>query len=120
QTLLQGETYIKNLAKVADLSICRDLPDNLGQTIAGVVDTVQLLIPLSGVVDLTQLKQKIEKNIARLEGAIASLQGRLSNEGYVKKAPLEVVATAQAELESSQQQVAILRSRLAELTESDM
>jgi valyl-tRNA synthetase len=115
QTLLQGETYIKNLAKVGDLSICKDLPDNLGQTIAGVVDTVQLLIPLSGVVDLTQLKQKIEKNIIRLEGAIASLQGRLNNEGYVKKAPPEVVATAQAELESSQQQVIILRSRLAEL-----
>jgi valyl-tRNA synthetase len=117
QTLLQGETYIKNLAKVGNLSICKDIPDNLGQTIAGVVDTVQLLIPLSGVVDLTQLKQKIEKNIARLEGAIASLQGRLNNEGYVKKAPPEVVATAQAELESSQQQVIILRSRLTELAE---
>ncbi len=119
QTLLQGETYIKNLAKVGDLSICHDLPDNLGQTIAGVVDTVQLLIPLSGVVDLTQLKQKIEKNITRLEGAIASLQGRLENEGYVKKAPPEVVATAQAELESSQQQVITLRSRLAELAAAD-
>jgi valyl-tRNA synthetase len=115
QTLLQGETYIKNLAKVADLLICQDLPDNLGQTIAGVVETVQVLIPLSGVVDLTQLKQKLEKNLSRLEGAIASLQGRLNNEGYVKKAPPEVVSTAKAELESSQQQVVILRSRLAEL-----
>jgi valyl-tRNA synthetase len=115
QTLLQGETYIKNLAKVADLSICTDLPDSLGQTIAGVVETVQVLIPLSGVVDLTQLKQKLEKNLSRLEGAIASLQGRLNNEGYVKKAPPEVMATAKAELESSQQQVIILRSRLAEL-----
>jgi valyl-tRNA synthetase len=115
QTLELGRTYIQNLTKVNDLVIADKEPNDIGQTVAGVVDTVQVLIPLTGVVDLTQLKQKLEKNLAKLETAIASMQARLNNEGYVKKAPPEVVATAKAELESSQQQVAILRSRLAQL-----
>jgi len=53
--------------------------------------------------------------VAKLEGSIASLQSRLGNEGYVKKAPPEVVATARAELEEAQQQLIILRSRLEQL-----
>jgi len=51
-------------------------------------------------------------SLAKLEGSIASLQSRLGNEGYVKKTPTEVVATAKAELEEAQQQLIILRSRL--------
>jgi valyl-tRNA synthetase len=117
QTLQQGEPYIKNLAKLANLVISAKESATLGQTVASVVDssTVQVFIPLTGVVDLAQLRQKLEKNLAKLEGAIASIQGRLNNEGYIKKAPPEVVAIAKAELESSQQQVVILRSRLATL-----
>jgi valyl-tRNA synthetase len=115
QTLSLGSTYIQNLTKVNDLIITTKEPEDMGQTVAGVVDTVQVLIPLTGVVDLAQLKQKLEKNLAKLEAAIASIQTRLSNEGYVKKAPPEVVATAKAELEAAIQQAAILRSRLAQL-----
>lgn len=114
QTLNLGSTYIQNLTKVNDLVITDKEPEGIGQTVAGVVDTVQVLIPLTGVVDLAQLKQKLEKNLTKLEAAIASIQSRLSNEGYVKKAPPEVVATAKAELEASLQQAAILRSRLAQ------
>ena len=54
-------------------------------------------------------------SLAKLEGSIASLQSRLGNGGYVKKAPPEVVATARAELEEAQQQLIILRSRLEQL-----
>ena len=115
QTLLAGKDYIKNLAKVENLIVTDHIPADIGETIAGVTGTVQVLVPLTGVVDLEQLKLKLERSLAKLEGSIASLQSRLGNEGYVKKAPPEVVETARAELEEAQQQLIILRSRLEQL-----
>ena len=115
QTLLAGKDYIENLAKVENLIVTDRVPADIGETIAGVTGTVQVLVPLTGVVDLEQLKLKLERSLAKLEGSIASLQSRLGNEGYVKKAPPEVVSTARAELEEAQQQLIILRSRLEQL-----
>ena len=58
---------------------------------------------------------RLERTLTKLEGAINSTQGRLNNEGYLKKAPPEVVAIARAELEESLKQQEILKARLAQL-----
>ncbi|CAN1210685.1 valine--tRNA ligase [Tumidithrix helvetica PCC 7403] len=117
--LAEGQTYLLDLARVETLTIQTSSPvaseQTEEQTIVGVVGTVQAIIPLTGVVDIAQLKSKLERSLTKLEGAIASLQSRLNNEGYVKKAPPEVVATAQAELEEFLKQQTILRSRLEQL-----
>ncbi|NEN93200.1 MAG: valine--tRNA ligase, partial [Okeania sp. SIO3H1] len=50
--LSKGEVYIQDLAKVEKLNITPSVDVEVGQTIAGVFGTVQVLIPLSGVVDI--------------------------------------------------------------------
>ncbi|MEO1067712.1 MAG: valine--tRNA ligase [Cyanobacteria bacterium J06638_6] len=82
---------------------------------AGVTGTVQVLIPLTGVVDVDALKAKVEKDLAKVEAEIKSLSGRLSNPGFVNKAPAEVVQGARDSLAESEAQAAILKSRLAML-----
>lgn len=80
---------------------------------AGVVGTVQVLIPLTGVVDVEALRAKLEKDLGKIEGEINALSGRLGNAGFVAKAPADVVQGARDALAEAQQQVEILRSRLA-------
>jgi valyl-tRNA synthetase len=117
RTLLEaGKNYILDLAKVEDLSIVASVDESATEeAIAGVVGTVQAIVSLVGVVDIGQLIAKLERTLKKLESAIASAQGRLNNEGYVKKAPPEVVETARAELEESLKQQEILKARLAQL-----
>ncbi|WP_103670081.1 valine--tRNA ligase [Pseudanabaena sp. BC1403] len=117
RTLLEaGQSYILDLARVEDLVILATVDESATEeAIAGVVGTVQAIVSLVGVVDISQLVAKLERTLKKLEGAIASSQGRLNNEGYVKKAPPEVVATARAELEESLKQQEILKARLAQL-----
>ena len=79
---------------------------------AGVVGTVQVLIPLTGLVDVEALKAKIEKDLAKVEGEIKSLSGRLGNPGFVNKAPADVVQGARDALTEAETQAHILRSRL--------
>jgi valyl-tRNA synthetase len=117
RTLLEsGQSYILDLARVEDLAIVASVDESATEeAIAGVVGTVQAIVSLVGVVDIAQLIAKLERSLKKLEGAIASSQGRLNNEGYVKKAPPEVVATARAELEEALKQQEILKARLAQM-----
>ncbi|MEM9767414.1 MAG: valine--tRNA ligase, partial [Cyanobacteria bacterium P01_D01_bin.71] len=71
---------------------------------AGVVGTVQVLIPLTGLVDVDALKAKIEKDLAKVEGEIKSLSGRLNNPGFVNKAPEDVVQGARDALAEAETQ----------------
>ena len=117
RTLLEaGQSYILDMARVEDLTIAAAVDESkTEEAIAGVVGTVQVIVSLVGVVDVGQLMAKLERNLKKLESAIASTQARLSNEGYVKKAPPEVVEVARAELEESLKQQEILKARLTQL-----
>ncbi|MGP1375080.1 MAG: valine--tRNA ligase [Almyronema sp.] len=82
---------------------------------AGVVGTVQVLIPLTGVADIEALRTKLEKDLSRVENEIKSLSGRLNNPGFVNKAPADVVQGARDALAEAETQAEILRDRLTRL-----
>jgi valyl-tRNA synthetase len=115
RVLEAGQDYIANMAKAEQVAIAPTLPENLGQRFGGVFGTVQILIPLQGVVDINELRDKLQKKLAKIEKEISSLQGRLQNQNFVSKAPEDVVAGAQAALAEAQTQAEILRDRLEQL-----
>lgn len=112
QILLDGGVYIQDLAKVENLTVTASLEADLGQTIAGVVGTVQVLIPLAGVVDLAALRGKLEKKLAKVEAEIKHTAARLTNQKFVDKATPDVVQGARDALAESEKQAEILRDRL--------
>ncbi|MGB7413368.1 MAG: valine--tRNA ligase [Thermosynechococcaceae cyanobacterium] len=115
QTLTAGQAYIKDLGKIESLSITPALEGELTQTIVGVEGTVQVLIPLSGVVDVDALKAKIEKDLNKAKGEVKSFSGRLQNSKFVDQAPAEVVQGARDALAEAEKQVEILQNRLTRL-----
>ena len=82
---------------------------------AGVTGTVQVLIPLTGVVDVDALRAKLEKDLAKAEGEMKSFGDRLSNKGFTDKAPADVVQGAREALAEAEKQVKLVRERLAML-----
>jgi valyl-tRNA synthetase len=115
EILSKAEKYIRDLAKVEELTVTPALSEDQQQVIAGVVGTIQVLIPLAGVVDVEVLRSKLEKNLNKVENEVKSLQGRLNNEKFVSKAPEEVVQGAKDALAEAQKQQSILQERLARL-----
>lgn len=86
-----------------------------GQQIAGVIGTVQVLIPLAGVVDVEALSAKLQKDLAKVEAEIQSLSQRLSNPKFVDKAPADVVQNARTALAEAEKQAEILKDKLKQL-----
>ncbi|MEG4940335.1 valine--tRNA ligase [Microcoleus sp. F4-D5] len=112
QIISDGSVYIQDLAKVEHLTVTASLDADLGQTIAGVVGTVQVLIPLAGVVDLAALRAKLEKKLNKVEAEIKHTAARLTNQKFVDKATPDVVQGARDALAEAEKQAEILRDRL--------
>lgn len=91
------------------------VPTSTQQQIAGVIGTVQVSIPLAGVVDVAALQAKLQKDLSKVESEAQALSQRLGNPNFVDKAPADVVQGAQAALAEAEKQAEILKERLAGL-----
>ncbi|KAB8335864.1 valine--tRNA ligase [Scytonema tolypothrichoides VB-61278] len=112
EILTAGQSYIKDLAKVENLVFGGEQNK---ETFADVVGTVQVLLPLAGVVDINVLKAKIEKRLKKIEGEIQALSSRLNNANFVEQARPDVVEGARNALAEAEKQAEILRDRLRRL-----
>jgi valyl-tRNA synthetase len=112
QILTSSQPYIQDLAKIESLTITPAFEQAIEPAIAGVVGTVQVLIPLAGVIDVAALKAQLEKRLAKAQAEVKSLSGRLSNSNFVDKAPPEVVQGVRDTLAEAEKQVEILQARL--------
>lgn len=115
QIMEAGKSYIQDLAEVQKLTIAPSLTEEIKTTMAGVVGTTQVLIPLAGVVDVEDLRAKLTKNLGKVEGEAKSISSRLANENFVRKAPPQVVESAKNALSEALHQAEILRNRINRL-----
>ncbi|HIJ38548.1 MAG TPA: valine--tRNA ligase, partial [Rhodospirillaceae bacterium] len=75
-----------------------------------VVDEATVALPLTGIVDLEQEKARLTKEIGKLAQEIDKVDKRLGNDGFVAKAPPEVVE----EQRERRQEWVTARARLTE------
>ena len=82
--------YIKKLAKVENIITGKDVqkPD---ASASAVFSNSEIYVPLKGLIDLDVERQRIEKEINRLDGSLKRLEKKLSNEKFVNNAPEDVV-----------------------------
>jgi valyl-tRNA synthetase len=76
----------------------------------------ELFMPLEGVVDLEKERDRLSAEIQRLSGQLKGVQGKLKNQGFVEKAPEEVVArerekesTFRAQMEKLQEKLEVFQ-----------
>jgi valyl-tRNA synthetase len=91
-------------------------PQEPENAIAGVIGTIQVLIPLKGVVDIEAVRAKLEKSLSKAEAEVQSLSTRLNNPSFVDRARADVVQGARDALAEAQKQAEILRDRLKALS----
>jgi valyl-tRNA synthetase len=113
--LQRGQVYLTDLAKIEKLILTGKLEEEINQAIAGVIGTVEILIPLSGLVDISVLRAKLEKNLGKVEGDIKSLSDRLNNPSFVEKAPEALIQKTKQALAEAEKQAQILQERLKRL-----
>ncbi|MGH2534069.1 MAG: valine--tRNA ligase [Thermomicrobiales bacterium] len=118
QTFEAARRELGLLARIADeqLTFFSGEPAAGDQSVIVVADDVVASLPLAGMIDLVAERERLQREIeaAVLEQGRASMQ--MANESFVRRAPAHVVETQRKRLAVADEQVAILRRRLAELS----
>ena len=113
--LTAAQAYIRDLVKAEALEITGSLATEPKQVAAAVVGTVQVLMPLAGLVDVEALRAKLQKDLAKLEKEAQGIRARLENPNFLNRANPEVVQASQEQLAELEAQMRLLGSRLENL-----
>ncbi|MFT5887648.1 MAG: valyl-tRNA synthetase [Zhongshania sp.] len=102
------------LSKLAKLESIKWLASNdeAPMSATQLVGTMEVLVPMSGLIDKTAEIARLEKEIQKLDKDIQRLQGKLGNAGFLDKAPPEVVAKEQAKLDAQGTAMATLSEQI--------
>lgn len=77
-----------------------------------VAEGVSVYLPLAGIVDPVKESGRLQKQSGKLEKEIASLAGRLGSPKFIEKAPADVVAKSQGELDELNERLKSVTERL--------
>ncbi|MBB3134126.1 valyl-tRNA synthetase [Rhizobium pisi] len=115
ERLFRHDAAIKRLARVEAISLADDAPKGAAQI---VVAEATICLPLGNLIDLSAEKARLEKAIAKTDGEISRINGKLSNEKFVANANPEVVEAERERLEELEGQIASLRIALSRVSEA--
>lgn len=106
--------YIKSLVRINELKFDSAITKPKASASA-VVKDCDIFIPLEGLIDLNVERGRIEKEIARLISSLEGVKKKLSNEGFIAKAPAEVLERERTKLVDWEKALGKLRTILADL-----
>jgi valyl-tRNA synthetase len=89
--------YAKTLARIKELRIGVS-EAKPGSVATAVIAGAEVYVPLEGLLDLTQERDRLQKEIAKISKDIEVFSKKLSNKNFVDKAPKEVVEKDTAKL----------------------
>lgn len=84
---------IINLAKLSTISWLDEKieKEKMGPSTMSLVGTLEVLIPMAGLIDTATEIQRLEKEINKIKKEIERAQSKLSNSAFIRKAPPEIV-----------------------------
>ena len=109
------QTYGCVITKMANLSAIDIVTEKDGTAAAFMVGTTEYAVPLGDKIDVAAEIEKAEAQLKHLEGFLAGVRKKLSNEKFVAHAPEAVVALERKKESDSLEKIAALKETIASL-----
>ena len=103
------------VVKMCNLSAITAIAEKNPAAESFMVKTTQYFIPMEDNIDVEAELKKLNDELAYLEGFLASVMKKLSNERFVQSAPEKVVANERAKQADAEAKIAAIKERMAAL-----
>ncbi len=114
QLFEEYQTYLQRLAKVEELFTGTDIQKPRA-CLAAVVRNIEIFMPLSGLIDIEAEKQRLGKQVEKIEKELASIDAKLNNPNFVNNAKPEVVEDHRRRREDVNTKLSLTKELLADL-----
>ena len=114
QRLSRIANQFKALAKVESLTILKD-GDEVPLSSSSMVGQLRVLVPMKGLIDPTAELKRLGKSFDKLQKQAEGISRKLSNEGFVSKAPAAVVDAEKAKLAELEGQLTAMTAQMEQL-----
>ena len=108
-----GERYIKKLANITEITFIKSKDEVPEEVMSSVVAGAEIFIPLDDIMDYEAEFDRLQKEKKKLEGEVKRVKGKLSNEGFISKAPQKVVDEEKAKQVKYEEMLSKVCERLA-------
>ena len=110
-----GKDYFVTLASASVVEIVADETNIPEDAVSVVIEGVKIFIPLDELVDFTKELERLNKEKAKLEGEIKRVNGKLSNQGFLAKAPESLVNEEKAKKAKFEEMMNSVVERIANI-----
>lgn len=107
--------YIKRLAAAENVDISVATADKPDNAVAAVVQGIEIYMPIKGLIDIEKEVERLGKELASLEKETGRLSGKLGNQGFLDKAPADVVEKEKEKLQAAEEKILSIKERVGYL-----
>ena len=107
--------YAPVIVKMGNISAIETVTEKDPAAAAFIVKTTQYFVPLGDNIDREAETKRLTADLEYLEGFLASVMKKLSNERFVNSAPEKVVANERAKKADAEAKIAAIREQLSAL-----
>ena len=115
ETFEKGKIFFATLASASEVLVQSDKSGIAEDAVSAVIPQAVIYIPFAELVDIEKEIQRLEKEEGRLEKELARVNGMLSNERFISKAPQAKIDEEKGKLEKYTQMMEQVKERLAQL-----
>lgn len=113
QVVKAGERHIKKLANITEITFITDKSEVPEEVMSAVVDGAEVFIPLDDIMDYEAEYDRLVKEKKKLEGEVKRVLGKLSNQGFISKAPEKVINEEKEKQAKYEEMLAKVTERLS-------
>jgi len=108
-----GERYTKKLANISEITFIASKDEVPEEVMSAVVAGAEIFVPLDDIMDYAAEYDRLLKEKKKLEGEVKRVVGKLSNQGFISKAPEKVINEEKAKQVKYEEMLANVIDRLA-------
>ena len=115
QIFTEGEGFIQRLAYADEVILLDKEPESLDGMVTCATSDAKLYIPMGQLVDVSKELERIAKELEKARNNLRALEGKLSNENFVSRAPEAVVAAEREKAQKAKELISQLEQSEKEM-----